>query len=212
MRRYALYFTPPGGSPLADLGACWFTDPAVTDITARPSLYGFHATLKAPFRLAAGREEGALLAALDDFCAARPPVGIGRLLLAELEGFLALVPARQSAELERLAADCVAAFDGFRAPAGEAERARRRAAGLSARQERHLLRWGYPYVADDFLFHMTLSRRLDPAEAAAAKSRLAPLAAPALAGPVLLDALSLSVQPAAGAPFEVRRRIALSGG
>src|SRR5690606_25636692 len=102
------------------------------------------------FRLADGRGEAELQAALEAFCATRRPVSIGRLVLADLKGFLALVPERQEAALEELAADCVTAFDGFRAPPGEAELARRRAAGLSARQDRYLHAWGYPYVLEEF--------------------------------------------------------------
>ncbi len=37
---------------------------------------------------------------------------------------------------------------------------RRRAANLTPRQEFLLMHWGYPYVLDEFRFHMTLTRRL----------------------------------------------------
>lgn len=211
MSRYAIYYTPPPDSALEALGARWFADPAVEALTEQPRRYGFHATLKAPFRLAEGRDEAGLAAALAAFCAGRPPAGIGRLQLADLDGFLALVPERQDDALARLAGDCVTAFDGWRAPAGAAELARRRAAGLTASQEANLARWGYPYVLADFRFHMTLTRRLAPDETAEARRRLEPLLAPALARPATLEALSLAVEPAAGSSFEVRRRIALAG-
>ena len=44
---------------------------------------------------------------------------------------------------------------------------------LTPRQREHLDRWGYPYVMDDFRFHMTLTGGLAPS---AAKSVLAMLA------------------------------------
>ena len=59
-----------------------------------------------------------------------------------------------------MAGACVRDLDEFRAPAGEAELARRRKAGLSARQEALLTQWGYPYVFEEFRFHLTLSGRL----------------------------------------------------
>src|SRR3546814_16854276 len=62
-------------------------------------------------------------------------------------------------------ADCVRAFDRFRAPPSETALARRRAAGLSARQEANLQAWGYPYVMEDFRLHFTLTGRItDPAQ------------------------------------------------
>ena len=33
-------------------------------------------------------------------------------------------------------------------------------AGSPPRQDANLLRWGYPYVLEDFRFHMTLTERL----------------------------------------------------
>ena len=75
-------------------------------------------------------------------------------------GFIALVPAEPPRELIRLAADCVSEFDSFRAPLSEADRARRNPSQLTPAQREHLDRWGYPYVMDDFRFHMTLTGRL----------------------------------------------------
>jgi hypothetical protein len=72
-----------------------------------------------------------------------------------------VVPAQPSAELERLAADCVSEFDSFRAPLTSEDRARRNPSALTPRQCEHLDRWGYPYVMEDFRFHMTLTGRLD---------------------------------------------------
>src|SRR5262249_55850996 len=54
-------------------------------------------------------------------------------------------------------------FDGFRAPLTDADRARRHPSRLTPRQRDYLERWGYPYVMEEFRFHMTLTGRLDPA-------------------------------------------------
>ncbi len=211
MTRHALYFTPPPGSALAEFGRRWFEDPQAAPLTESARRYGFHATLKAPFHLAAGCSEGDLRRALAAFCAGRPAVTVERPVVASLDGFLAVVPAGRQGQIGALAEACVRHFDGFRAPAGAEELSRRRAAGLTARQEAHLQAWGYPYVLDEFRFHMTLTRRLDAAEQERLRPRLAASLAESVGGAFAVDALSLSVQPAADAPFEVRERVPLSG-
>lgn len=225
--RYALYFAPPAGSPLADFGARWLgrdahtgadlAQPAVEGIapdrlaalTASPRLYGFHATLKAPIRLAPGRSADGLREALAAFAAGRRAFAL-RLGLRSLHGFLALMEAEPSDDLRALADACVVDFDDFRAPMPAEERARR-AKGLDARQGAHLDRWGYPYVLDTFRFHMTLSERLSEADAALVRRTLDPLAAAVCREPVRVDAVTLSVQPEPGAPFVVDRRFPFGG-
>src|SRR5262249_54746601 len=56
---------------------------------------------------------------------------------------------------------CVTAFDNFRSPVTPEERRRRLGAGLTNRQIENLDRWGYPYVLEDFRFHMTLTGPVD---------------------------------------------------
>jgi hypothetical protein len=123
-----------------------------------------------------------------------------------LEGFLALVPALSSPAMAKLEASIVAGLDRFRAQPSEAELARRRAAQLSPAAEANLARFGYPWVRELFRFHMTLSERLAPADAAvllpAAETRFAPL----LREPVRIDALCLFHEPAPGAPMRALTR------
>src|SRR5205085_4569680 len=78
-------------------------------------------------------------------------------------GFIAVIPAEPSVELELLAAEATKAFDPFRAPLSPEDRARRKPDKLAPRQRDYLDRWGYPYVFEEFRFHMTLTGRL-PAE------------------------------------------------
>jgi putative phosphonate metabolism protein len=220
--RSAIYFAPPPGSPLEAFGCGWLgcaldgtplAQPAVAgieparlfEITRSPRHYGFHGTLKAPFALAEGRSPDGLDAALEAFARARTPFEV-RLQVGSLGGFIALVPATASAALQRLAADCVEAFDAFRAPLDEAEIARRRAAGLTPRQDFHLLRYGYPYVLDDFRFHMTLTERLRAPERDRVLALLAERAAPVCAEPLTIDAIAIFAQPSRDAPFTLRRR------
>jgi putative phosphonate metabolism protein len=171
--RYAIYFVPPGQSPLYRFGAAvlgrdgysgeavafppGFDAAAWRELSREPRRYGFHATLKAPFRLAAGQDEAGLAAAVADFARQRRAFGAGPLVVRELGTFLALAPETPCAPLDRLAADCVRAFEPFRAPLDDADRARRLALPLTPRQIEYLEAWGYPYVFEEFRFHMTLT-------------------------------------------------------
>lgn len=101
-------------------------------------------------------------------------------MLTTLGGFLALTPTGDLTGLERVASACVTDLDAFRAPASETELERRRSAGLSARQEALMQHWGYPYVMEEFRFHLTLSGRLPQTDRAAwvntVRTHLPPLA------------------------------------
>jgi hypothetical protein len=99
--------------------------------------------------------------ACETFVATPRPIPVIKPIVASISGFIAVVPGEPSAELERLAADCVDQFDSFRAPLTPEDRARRNPSELTPRQRGHLDRWGYPYVMQDFRFHMTLTGRLD---------------------------------------------------
>ena len=213
--RYAIYFAPQSGSALAEFGRWWLDagPPAGvaaerwSEMTASPRRYGFHATLKPPFALAAAGEQ-TLRTRLAAFAATRsafeaPPLSIG-----ELGDFLALVPRTNDDRLPALAAACVEQFDDMRAQPPPAELARRRSGGLTPRQDELLRRWGYPYVFDEFRFHMTLTGRLDADERsrvlATLKARYGALAEQ----PLAVDAVALFVEPASGAPFRELGRYA----
>ena len=62
--------------------------------------------------------------------------------------------------MKELAADCTREFDSFRAPLSAEDRERRKPSTLTCRQRGNLDSWGYPYVMDDFRFHMTLTGKL----------------------------------------------------
>jgi len=204
--RHAVYWVPEPG-PLAAFGAAWLgwdveacgrvehpevpdLPRAVSDLVAEPSRYGFHATLKAPFRLAAGWSEADLAAAVAGLAARLAPVRADALALARVGRFLALVPEGHAGAVGALAAEAVAALDAFRAPASSDELARRRSAGLSAAEEANLVRWGYPYVMDSFRFHVTLTGPLRPGEAEPVLAALAPRLRGLLPRPFMLDALA----------------------
>ncbi|WP_324455193.1 DUF1045 domain-containing protein [Pararhodobacter sp.] len=200
MKRYALYFAPPPG-PLARAGAQWLgrdavtgqslaqPDPGLPALTASARRYGFHATLKAPFALAEGTDEEALLAAVDAFAAGVAPFAIGGLRVDLLGRFLALTPIGDTGPLRDFAAQVVRRFDRFRAPLTDRDRARRHPDSLPPRQRAQLDRWGYPWIFDDFRFHLTLSDPLTEAQQTRFRPMAEDLFAPLLPQPFVMDAL-----------------------
>jgi putative phosphonate metabolism protein len=173
--RYAIYYAAPRGNALDRFGSehlgydAWsgsdlpFPDGVPADwreLTNDPRKYGFHATLKPPFVLAPGTSESELVAACADFARTPRPIPVIAPVVDSISGFIAVIPAQPSDELVQLAADCVRAFDPFRAPLTAEDRARRKPELLTQRQRDYLDRWGYPYVMDEFRFHMTLTGRL----------------------------------------------------
>jgi putative phosphonate metabolism protein len=177
--RYALYFVPPADSALYRFGAGFLGYDCYTgerlrhpqdialiaseweQFTHEPRKYGFHATLKAPFRLLPPFTEMDLTAELERFAVIPRTLPAIDPAVRSLARFIAVVAAKPSVALDRLAADGVMAFDRFRRPLTSHEREQRLGAGLSERQIENLDRWGYPYVFEDFRFHLTLTGPID---------------------------------------------------
>ena len=187
--RYAIYYAPETGTPLAEFGNHWLgrnaeTDTAVTqpsidgltaeqiqDMTSDPRLYGFHGTLKPPFELKPGQSLEGLRAALRIFAKGQARFAIPPLELATIGKFIALTPTESTSELLDLSRDSVRSFEAFRAPLDE-ERDKtyrepvdeqdqlQRLTRLTVNQERMLDHWGYPYVMDEFRFHLSLTNRI----------------------------------------------------
>lgn len=222
IKRYALYFAPSDAG-LWRAGSDWLgwdaltgrpvgqpAIPGLAAATAAPRKYGFHATLKAPFRLAEGVTPRGLQEALTGLASRLAPVPLPGLAVTQLGGFLALCPAPEAPGLAAFAAEVVRHFEPFRAALTEAEIARRKPERLSARQNQLLRDFGYPYVFEEFRFHLSLTGDLEPEELA----RIAPLAqaffAPHLGQPVMLDRLCLFGEDDTGR-FHLLTAQALSG-
>ena len=229
--RYALYYAPRAEEPLAVAGSRWLGRNADTGetrdlvpvsgmpsermsaIIADPRLYGFHGTLKPPIVLAEGATERDFVGAVGAFAATERQIDVPALVLAELHDFLALVPAERCTALQDFSDRCVVEFDEFRRPAGEAELARRRAAGLTQRQEDLLLRWGYPYVLEQGHFHLTLTGKLrEPRERSLILDELRRRFMASIDRPLTVRDLCVFRQPAPGRPFTVLARFRLGGG
>ena len=187
--------------PIAPGIPAGWTREAIDAITFDARRYGFHATLKAPFRLAEGRTLDELDAAVARFAAGHGGAVIPQLTLARLDGFFALVPGAEAAELYGLADEVVTSFDGFRAPATEAELARRKPDSLTPRRRELLQTWGYPYVLEEFRFHMTLTDRIADERSKDVERTLSDWFSPLLGATVPVDALALFTEAEPGAPF-----------
>lgn len=231
MTRYAIYFAPPAASALWRFGSSVIGYDAATGadepflstfglsemawraLTSDPRRYGFHATLKAPFELAAGRDEQRLLGAISDLAATLPSVSLDSLRVAEIGRFVAVVPAAPSDPLQALAAAVVVGLDHLRAPLTEADRARRLASPLTPRQIAHLDRYGYPYVLEEFRFHMTLTGPIaDADQRRDMRQRLeARFAAAVPSGPTVIDALAVFRQERRDGRFRIIARSAVGG-
>jgi putative phosphonate metabolism protein len=226
--RYALYYAPPPRSELGRFGAHLLGYDAFSgktlrlpvdieqmlpdwgELTRDPRKYGFHATLKAPMILADGASETELLTACENFAKAPRPLPMIKPVVNAIGDFIAIVPSQHSLQLEQLAADAVRHFDSLRAPLTPQDRARRHPERLTQRQRDYLDRWGYPYVMEEFRFHMTLTGRL-PAERREAvlailRQRFAALDMNSLA----VDRLALFRQSDAHSRFRIVRQYSLT--
>ena len=221
--RHAAYFAPAPDSTAWRLGTQWLgrcphsghvlpqPTPAgwepetFAQRTRDPRRYGWHATLKAPFALASDCSTDALRSAFAGVAAAADAPFALHLELARLGNFLALVPRQPCAPLQALADACVRQLHAFAAPLPPTEIARRSRGGLSARQQEMLAQWGYPYVMQDFSFHMTLTGNVDGLsedQCAQLVQHATHWFAPLLSEGLQIDAVSWFSEDAPGADFQ----------
>lgn len=227
--RCAVYFVPDPQSPWWQAGSQWLgrcaatgqpmTQPSLAgiqpadqwDATAEPRRYGWHATLKAPFKILAGENLKSVMTALHDLAKTLPAFDLPALHISTEGGFMALRPEGDVSPINSTAAACVTALHRFAQPLSEADLARRRLAPLTPEQDQMLLKWGYPYVLDEFAFHLSLTGRMDGMSDAektawqqAARIHFANL-------PMCrFDRLALFVEPERGADFQLFDHVALN--
>lgn len=171
--------------------------------TREPRRYGWHATLKAPFRPAPGVDLDQLRRALEVQAAQQAALAMPPMVVRPLGGFLAWVPEARSDDLHTLADRCVSVLQPLAAPLSDTEIGRRRAkGGLSPAQEALMLRWGYPFVFEHFRFHFSLTGDLSACDAPRREAWLA-AASEHFDGvpPGRLDRLCLFIEPRPGADF-----------
>ncbi|MDA7948966.1 MAG: DUF1045 domain-containing protein [Hyphomicrobiaceae bacterium] len=223
--RYAIYFLPGEGSALARFGARWFGYDCLAghacrresfglgDLATRavegPARYGFHATLVAPFHLRPPVTIDDVLERLHAVAVSRRAPEPPLLSMHELGGFLALRPG-DDLPLRRLAVACLFACNPLRAELSKAERDRRLRSPLTPYQRILMKAYGYPYVMDEYRFHITLTGKLEEMERKYIESALAEVLSPILVQPVPIDAISLLEQTTPDAPFRFHSRVQLS--
>lgn len=241
--RYAAYFAPPAGSRWWQAGSSWLGRCAIDErslpqppvpgvsadeqrrLTAGPRRYGWHATLRAPFALAAEVDVEAVRARLRDICRGQQPFTLPPLKVALLDGFLALVPDAQPrgvpsgsavdatnavTAIDVVARACVTGLQALAAPPSSQELQRRRAAGLTRQEQALMLRWGYPFVMERFRFHFSLTGPLvgipEPAVTALQDAATAWFGA---LPSCRFESVALFMQPEGGADFVLLEHFAL---
>jgi putative phosphonate metabolism protein len=219
--RVAIYAAPDTASPWWQRGSTWLgrcalkqqplpqpanipgvDAPTLARLTAEPRRYGWHGTLKAPFRLADGVGLAQLGDAVDQLCRQQEAFELSALEVARMGRFLALRPAEPLPPLHALAARCVTQLQSLAAPLTPQDLERRRRAGLTPEQDAHMRAWGYPWVLDQFRFHFSLTGPLD-AEPPETTQHLLAAATAHFSGlpPMRLHHLSIFVEPSPGADF-----------
>lgn len=216
--RYAIYHTFDG--PLAERGAGWLgwdigaglkvphheiEGIDLPKLTERPRKYGLHATIKAPFHLAAGTTEDDLCSAFAELCAMHAPITIAALKLSQRGRFFALTIEGDESAVRSLAAQTVQSLDPFRAPLNDDDLQRRKSSRLPARQMANLSQWGYPHVMDDFQFHVTLTGNVKDAKIDRVRTAAEAYLTPVLPSPYALDTLTLAGQSIDGMFREILR-------
>jgi putative phosphonate metabolism protein len=223
--RVALYWAPAVGSAGWKAGCQWLgadaasgealhqptvpgVEPALMrQITAEPRRYGWHATLKPPFRLRAGETLATLEAAVASLAQVLSGCPMPGLQVAMLDGFVALRLGKPLPRVDALAAACVKALHALAEPLSADELARRRKAQLTPQQDALLQAWGYPWVLEEFRFHCSLTSRLDGLNEAQRSAVLAAVQVHFSGLPEQrLDRLSVYVEPTKGAPFRLHRQ------
>jgi hypothetical protein len=177
--RYAVYFTPSVGTDWHEAGSRWLgryassgqsvAQPRIEGIAAStfaaltedPRRYGWHATLKAPFRLAKGMDEDALAQSMRQLADTMTAFSLPTLRAGLIRNFLAVRPEGDLKKINAIARACTTALHQFVEPLTPSELQRRRNVGLTAEQDRLLMQWGYPWVLDQFQFHFSITSSLN---------------------------------------------------
>jgi hypothetical protein len=226
--RYAVFFVPAADSALYRFGSSILGYDCYTGLTVdrpiefgahlrdwiklteEPARYGFHATLKAPFRLLPTCTEAQLASAVQSFVGLVYALPMVKPAVQVVSGFAAIVAAEADPSLATLAASCTTIFDAFRAPITPQERARRIALGLNESQLQNLDRWGYPFVLSDYQFHMTLTGQIQGRRRAQTLAVIRQCFARMLGEqPFYVDRIALVKQQSPLAAFRVVSQVAL---
>ena len=212
--RYGIYYTSSSSSQLHQAAVGWLgrdafdgreihVEHGFSRHTVAPARYGFHGTLKAPFRLHENASEDRLIEVFQGFSKRIEPVTLPNVELGRLGAFFALVPSQPCEALKELGTACVEIFEPFRAQLSDEEIARRKPEKLTARQRDNLHRRGYPYIGDEFRFHLTLTGEVPDKEAGEVEKALRRHFAAHIGQPLTIGTIAVSREAVPGEPFRV---------
>ena len=126
------------------------------DYCEQPAKYGFHATLKAPFRLKRNVKTKNFYDVISHIAAQHSRFKIKGLKIVYSKKFTFITSRKPNKLLINLESDLVKHLDTFRAELNKTEIKKRIPDSLTFKQNKYLKEWGYPFVLDQFKFHMTL--------------------------------------------------------
>lgn len=218
--RYAIYFTFAQDSPMYQLGMEWLghdiykktsgikktlsgNNTENNILTKKARQYGFHATLKAPFRLREGTTKKQLKKTFKFYASKHRAFECNLLKVEQLGNFIALVPQKKCKKLNKLANDCTMTFETFRATLSAEEIIHRKPEKLTANQQLLLDKWGYPFVMDEFRFHITLTDALTTEKLQHTLPVLKEYFDPHLSQPLLINQIHLVRQKDKTQPFSI---------
>ncbi len=151
----------------------------------------------------------ALKTRLISFARRRKPVETGPLTLARAGRFLVLRPIEPAPALDWLAAQCVAAFDGFAEPFELRRAGGAQSPHLNDYQRLLLKSFGDPHVLSEYRFSITLTGPLDTAHLERVSQALWPMLEEICASGVTVDGLSLFGEAGGRAPLRLVGRYRL---
>ncbi len=122
----------------------------------QPAKYGFHATLKAPFRLKRNVKTKNFYDVISHIATQHSRFKIKGLKIVYSKKFTFITSRKPNKLLINLENDLVKHLDTFRAELNKTEIKKRIPDSLTFKQNKYLKEWGYPFVFDQFKFHMTL--------------------------------------------------------
>ncbi len=221
--RYAICYAPEQGSTLEAFDRSWFgrlnskptaslvpglTFKRLEFLTTGPRNYGLHGTLKPSFELNPHTTEAALLAVAKIFAGRLGPITLPALELGEIGVIVSFVLTSSSAALEDLQSACVRAFDGYRQPLTNSQEESYKRNRLTVHQDKMLDHWGYPYVMEEFDFHISLTDPVpDEKERAAIMKALPKLAGAVLGKPLVMSEIAVFRQESEKEPMAIIARI-----
>lgn len=213
MQRLAIYHTPHPGSEIALSASAWLgrdvygkksSNPLTIDglsalrqldLVSTPAHYGFHATIKPPFQLKEQKTIESLKLRLRQFAGGWQSFVLPPLEVSFMHDFFCLRPSGPCPQLVKLVAEATHYFDDFRKSLSKDDLEKRRQAGLSPRQELLLRTWGYPYVLEEFRFHLTLTGKVtNEGEKKLLEKELQKRFHPGICRDVMVDSLCLFME------------------